>query len=162
MAQQDKLIDQIPQRQSKFSIRSIFERDYKHWDGVPKINIYLLRLMFILMIFFLGKDSWTHILTFKGSWNPTDAMAWCIWAAYSVLAILGIIHPLKMLPIVMLEILYKVLWLIIVYPLWKLNQVTGSTAEYMTNGFIWVPLPIIAMPWKYFLRKYVLISKKDK
>ena len=150
------------QKQSTFSFKNIFKPDFEHWDGVPKINIYILRLMFILMIVFLGKDSWTHILTFKGSWDPTDAMAWCIWASFSVLAILGIIHPLKMLPIVMLEIFYKVLWLIIVYPLWKSNQLPGSTVEYMTNGFLWVPLPIIAMPWKYFFRKYILISKGDK
>jgi hypothetical protein len=154
---------EILQKQSAFSIKNIFNPDYEHWDGVPKINIYILRLMFFLMIVFLGKASWTHILTFKGTWNPEDAMAWCIWGSYSVLAILGIIHPLKMLPIVMLEIFYKLLWLIIVaYPLWKSNQLTGSSAEGMTNAFLWVLLPIVAMPWKNFFRKYVLITKRDK
>ncbi len=149
------------QKKSTFSIKNIFKRDYEHWEGVPKINIYILRLMFFLMIVFLGKESWTHILTFKGSWNPEDAMAWCIWGSFSVLAILGIIHPLKMLPIVMLEIFYKVIWLIIVaFPLWKSNQLAGSPAEGMTNAFLWVLLPIIAMPWKYFFRKYVFITKR--
>jgi hypothetical protein len=154
---------EILHKQPAFSIKNIFKSDYEHWDGVPKINIYVLRLMFFLMIIFLGKASWTHIFTFKGNWIPESAMAWCIWASYSVLAILGIIHPLKMLPIVMLEIFYKLLWLIIVaYPLWKSNQLTGSSAEGMTNAFLWVLLPIIAMPWKYFFRKYVLITKRDK
>jgi hypothetical protein len=152
-----------PQKQSTSSIKNIFKPDYERWDGVPKINIYILRLMFVLMAVFLGKDSWTHILTFKGTWIPANAMSWCIWASYSVLAILGILHPVKMLPIVMLEIFYKVLWLIIVaYPLWKSNQLIGSPAEGMTNAFLWVLLPIIAMPWKYFFRKYVLISKKAR
>ena len=138
-----------------------FKRDYAKYEGVPRINIYILRLMFILMIVFLGKDSWTHILTFKGSWKPTDAMVWCIWASYSVFAILGIIHPLKMLPIVMLEIFYKVLWLIVVaYPLWASKQLIGSSAEGMTNAFLWVLLPIVAMPWKYFFRNYILLSKR--
>ncbi len=141
--------------------KNIFKPDNQHWDGVPKINIYLLRLMFILIIIFLGKDSWTYILTFKGAWNATDAMAWCIWASYSVLAILGILHPLKMLPIVMLEILYKIFWLVLVaLPLWKSNQLAGSPAEGMANAFLWVPLPIIAMPWRYFFKKYILPSKK--
>jgi len=149
------------QSQSKFKNLNIFKSDYEHWEGVPKINIYILRLMFILMVVFLGKDAWTHILTFKGTWNATDAMAWCIWASYSVLAILGILHPLKMLPIVMLEILYKVLWLgLVAYPLWKSNQLIGSQAEGMTNGFLWVLLPIVAMPWRYFFRKYISLAKK--
>jgi hypothetical protein len=139
-------------------LQKIFGRDYEHWEGVPKINIYLLRLLFILMFVFLGKDSWTHIFTNKGVWSPMDALAWCIWASYSVLSILGIIQPLKMLPIVMLEILYKMIWLILVaYPLWMSNQLAGSPAEGMTNVFLLVALPILAMPWRYFFRKYILI-----
>jgi hypothetical protein len=90
-------------------------------------------------------------------------MAWCVWASFSVLAILGILHPLKMLPIVMLEILYKVIWLIIVaYPLWKSNQLVGSPAEGMTSAFSWVLLPMIAMIWRYFFKEYILISRKNK
>jgi len=154
---------EILQKKSTFKLDAIFKPDDEHWDGVPKINIYMLRVMFFLMIVFLGKTSWTHLLTFKGSWNPEDAMAWCVWGSFSVLAILGIIHPLKMLPIVMLEIFYKVLWLIIVaFPLWKSGQLSGSSAEGMTNAFLWVLLPILAMPWRYFLRKYVLITKRGK
>jgi hypothetical protein len=144
-------------------LKKIFGRDYEHWEGVPKINIYLLRLLFILMLVFLGKDSWTHIFAHKGVWNPMDAMAWCIWASYSVLSILGIIQPLKMLPIVMLEILYKVIWLILVaYPLWTSNQLAGSPAEGMTNVFLLVVLPILAMPWRYFFRKYILIRVRGE
>src|SRR5580693_5890031 len=139
---------------------NIFKRDYNKYEGVPRINIYILRLMFILMIIFLGKDSWTYIFTFKGEWNPVNAMAWSIWASYSVLAIFGIIHPLKMLPIVMLEIFYKALWLIIVaYPLWKSNKLIGSPAEGMTDAFLWVLLPIVAMPWRYFCRNFILLPK---
>ncbi len=141
---------------------NVFKRGHDKYEGVPAINIYILRLMFILMIVFLGKDSWTHIVNFNGSWDPTNAMAWCIWASYSVLAILGVIRPLKMLPIVMLEIFYKVLWLVIVaYPLWKSNALTGSPAEGMTNAFLWVLLPIVAMPWRYFFRTYILPVKRS-
>jgi hypothetical protein len=141
--------------------RSIFGPDYEHYEGVYKINIYLLRLLYVLMLLFLGKDSWTHILTFKGSWSPEEAAAWCVWAAYSALSLLGILHPLKMLPLVLLEIVYKGLWLIVVaYPLWSTNQLIGSPAEEMTYAFLWVALPIIAMPWKYAFEHYILRPKK--
>jgi hypothetical protein len=63
----------------------------------------------------------------------------------------------------MLEILYKVIWLILVaYPLWSSNQLAGSPAEEMTYSFLYVILPIIAMPWRYFFKKYVLIVKREK
>jgi hypothetical protein len=112
------------------TIKNIFGPD-ERYEGVYKINIYLLRLLFILMFLFVGKSVWTHILTFKGSWSPDEAVAWCVWASYSVLSIIGIIRPLKMLPLVLLEILYKVLWLILVaYPLWSTNQLVGSPADH--------------------------------
>lgn len=45
-----------------FNPSVIFRRDDRY-EGVPRINIYLLRLVFVLMFFVLGKDTWTHILS---------------------------------------------------------------------------------------------------
>jgi hypothetical protein len=137
-----------------FSPMAIFQRDYQH-DGVRRVNIYLLRLVFILMFFVLGKDTWTHILTHRGAWNPSDAMAWCVWTAFATLAGVGIFRPLRMLPILLLEIFYKVLWLIIVaYPLWSAGTLVGSSAESTTSAFLWVILPIVAVPWVYVFQSY--------
>ena len=126
------------------------------YEGIRPLHIYLLRLVFILMFFVLGKTTWTHILTHRGSWEPDDAMAWCVWAAFATLACLGIFRPLKMLPILLLEIFYKVLWLTIVaYPLWINGKLAGSPAEDTTAAFLWVILPIIAVPWGYVFVTYV-------
>src|SRR5215212_419808 len=70
---------------------------------------------------------------------------------------IGIVLPLKMLPLVLLEIFYKVLWLIVVaYLWWSTNHLIGSFVEKMTYVFLWVALPIIAIPWKYAFRNYIL------
>jgi hypothetical protein len=143
-----------------FSPIAIFQRD-DQYEGVRRINIYLLRLVFILMFFVLGKDTWTQILTHQGAWEPTDAIAWCVWTAFATLAGLGIIRPLKMLPILLLEIFYKALWLIIVaYPLWSAGTLAGSSAEGTTSAFLWVVLPIVAVPWDYVFENYIYNSKK--
>ena len=142
------------------SIKNVLKSDYEPYEGVYKINIFLLRLLFILTFLLAGKDSWTHILAFKSSWNHIEAAAWCMWAVYSTLTVLGIIHPLKLLPLVLFEIFYKVLWLILVaYPLWSTNQLIGSPAEEMTYVFLWVVLPIIATPWKYVFENYIIKAK---
>ncbi len=82
--------------------------------AVPKYKIVLLRLLYALMAVFLGLDAWSHILTHQGTWDPTEAAAWSVWALYSVLALGGLLHPLRMLPIVLLEIAYKSIWLAVV------------------------------------------------
>lgn len=144
-----------------FRPMAIFLRDDRY-EGVRRINIYLLRLLYALMFFVLGKDVWTHIIAHKGSWEPNDAMVWSVWSAFATLAGLGIIRPLKMLPILLLEIFYKVQWLVLVaYPLWSTNKLEGSSADSMTSAFLWVLLPIFALPWGYLFESYIYKSKGE-
>jgi hypothetical protein len=143
-----------------FSPLAIFRRDDRY-EGVRPINICLLRLVYVLMFFVLGKDTWTHILTHRGAWEPADAVAWCVWTGFAMLAGLGILRPLKMLPILLLEIFYKLLWLMLVaYPLWSKGTLAGSSAEGITSGFLWVILPIVAVPWAYAFGTYVYRPKR--
>jgi hypothetical protein len=59
-------------------------------------------------------------------------------------------------------IFYKTLWLAVVaYPLWRAGALTGSPAEQMTYTFLMIPLPIIAVPWKYAFETYVYKSKRN-
>lgn len=142
---------------------NIFKPDYENYEGVRRINIYVMRLFFALMAIYIVPWSWGHIITHKGPWEPVNAVAWCTWAAYSTLAVLGIIHTLRMLPIMLFMLIYKGLWLIVVaYPLWSANQLKGSPAEELTNMFMWVILPVIFFPYKYAFKKYILIARDNK
>jgi hypothetical protein len=143
-----------------FNIKKIFIPDYEHYQGVRKINIYLLRVLYFLIALAVGKDSWTFLLTKVDSVSPMEAVTWSVWAGFSLVAILGLIHPLKMLPIIFLEIAYKIIWLAFVaYPLWSTDALTGSQAEGLTLVFLWVLLPIIAVPWGYAIKSFVLRPK---
>ena len=142
---------------------AMFKPDYERYEGVRPINVYLLRLLFLLVVVFVASDSWSAILKHQGQWDHVKAAAVCMWAAYSVLSIFGLINPLKWLPIVMFEIFYKIIWLVIVaYPLWSTNQLVGSPAEEMTHAFVWVILPIVAMPWAYAFRTFVWPVRKAR
>jgi hypothetical protein len=143
-----------------FNPKAIFQRD-ERYEGVRRINIYLLRLLYILMFFVLGKETWTHVLTHKGPWEPNNAVVWCVWTAFATLAGIGIFRPVKMIPMVLLEIFYKAMWLIIVaYPLWAKGALWGSPADGITSAFLWLPLPIVAVPWGYVFATYLYKAKK--
>jgi membrane protein YdbS with pleckstrin-like domain len=65
-----------------------------------------------------------------------------------------------MLPILLLEIFYKMLWLILVaYPLWSKGELKGSPAEGIFIVFAPVILVIFIIPWGYVFRTYVYQSK---
>ena len=138
----------------------LFTRDFTNHDGVRPVNVYLLRLVFTLTFLFVGTGAWTTIATYHDEWKPLNAVAWSVWCAYSALSVFGILRPLKMLPIVAFQIFYKVIWLTIVaYPLWTTGSLAGSAAENMTRDFLWVILPIVAMPWGYFFRVFFRKTK---
>lgn len=145
------------------SLAAVFRPDHDRYEGVRPINIYLLRALFLLMLVFVATDAWSSILAHDGEWDHVHAAAWCMWAAYSTLGVFALINPLRWLPIVLFEILYKLTWLAIVaYPLWSTNRLAGSPAEEMTQAFIWVLLPIFATPWGYAFRTYVLPARKKR
>lgn len=139
---------------------NIFKPDYRSFEGVRPINIYVLRLFFAMMCFMMGFTAWTHLITHKGEWEPMNAVTWCVWAAYSALSLFGIYNTLKMLPIILFMVLYKGLWLIVVaYPLWKTNTLRGSSEE-LASIFIWIVIPLIFIPWKYVFRNFILKLEK--
>jgi hypothetical protein len=120
-----------------------------------------MRLLYVLMFFVLGKDCWTQLLTHKGAWEPYEGIAWCVWTGFSVVAGLGIFHPVKMIPVLLLEVFYKVLWLgLVAYPLWSRGALWGTATGDIAGAILWVPLPIVAIPWGYVVRTYFLGVKK--
>jgi hypothetical protein len=144
-------------------IRRVFGPDYERYEGVYRINIYLLRLMFVLILIFVARDSWATLLTHQGPWDPLQAVAYSVWAAYSTLFFFALFQPLKWLPLVLFEIAYKAIWLAIVaYPLWSSHQLAGSPAEPLTDAFLWIPLPLLAVPWGYAFRTYFAFGGKRR
>lgn len=115
--------------------------------------------MFVMM----GRTAWTHILTHQGAWEPYEAVAWCAWAAYATLSLFGIYHTLRMLPIMLFMVFYKMLWLVVVaYPLWKTDTLKGSPAEELAGAFILVVVPLVFIPWKYVFLTYVMPGKRKE
>ena len=138
---------------------ALFQRSERH-EGVRRIHIYALRLVYGMMFFLLGQTTWTHILTHRGPWEPDNAMAWSVWAACATLAGVGILRPLKMVPILLLEVFYKGLWLLLVaYPLWAKGTLAGSPVEYQTWTFVGVVIVLAAIPWGYVVANYVYKPK---
>ena len=153
-------IKEIPQvhNRSKFSIVNIFKNDPA--IGVSKFRFRLLRFFYLLIALMLGIEVWSEIFTHTTLWQSLPAVAYSFWGAFTLLAILGLFHPLKMLPLLLIQFLYKLIWLIIVaYPLWASNQLIGSSAEDMTTLFFKsIIVDLLVIPWPYVFKNFILIS----
>ena len=134
----------------------LFQPDRLRYEGVRPIQVWGLRLFYGLMAALVAPQAWTTLATHQGPWDPTRAVAWCVWAAYPTLSLLGVFKPLKLLPVMVFMLFYKGLWLAFVaYPLWSTGQLAGSPAYEMAHVFMWVWIPALFVPWGYVARTYL-------
>ena len=138
-------------------LQSLLARDPARHDGVHPAHILALRLMYLLMCGMMARTAWSSILGHEGAWEPYRAMATCVWAAYGTLSILGLLQPLRMLPLVLFMIFYKTLWLgVVAYPLWRAGVTADAATGELTQIFLAAPVFALFLPWGYVLRRFVL------
>ena len=121
-------------------------------EETSTFRLYLMRLLYLLNLVLLGSSVWPAIFNHVGAWDPVKGVAFSFWAALSALSVLGLRYPLKMLPLLLLQMLYKSIWLIVVaLPMWSAVHST-ELAKAMIMG---IPVDLIAIPWPYVLANYV-------
>jgi hypothetical protein len=76
-------------------------------EETSMFRLYLMRLLYLLNVVLLGLGVWPGIINHVGAWDPLHGVAFSFWAALSALSGLGLRYPLKMLPLLLLQLLYK-------------------------------------------------------
>lgn len=136
-----------------------FRSDPSRYEGVRPFQIWGLRLFYLLMAIFVAPTAWQVLLAHKGEWAPLSAVTWSVWATYPALALFGLLHPLRWLPLMFFTIGYKTIWLAFVaLPLWQSGTLEGSTAQPIAESFLALPILALVVPWGYAWRTYVLGS----
>ena len=145
------------------ALSKLFRADPGSPGGVSRFRLHLLRLVFVGTFLFVGTNAWKAILTHTGPWDPLHGVAFSFWAAYSALMILGLRHPLKLVPLLLLQFFYKLVWLVAVaYPLWSSGRLRGSSAGGLATIFvIAMAVDLAVIPWPYALRSYLLKGAAD-
>ena len=134
-----------------------FRADPLRHEGVRPINIWGLRLFYLLMLVFVAPNAWRVLLSHEGAWQPLSAIAWSVWATYPALALLGVLHPLRWMPLLFFTLGYKLVWLgFVALPLWRAGTMEGSSAQPVAESFLAIPLLALVIPWGYAWRSYVL------
>ncbi len=137
-----------------------FTPDPMRHEGVRPVQIWGLRLFYLLMLVFVAPEAWGVLLRHEGPWDHVRAIAFCVWATYPALALFGLFRPLRWLPLMFFTIGYKTLWLCFVAaPLWQAGTLAGSSAEAMAYSFAALPLLIAVVPWGYAWRNYFSWSR---
>jgi hypothetical protein len=123
---------------------------------VSVLRLYALRAGYLLLVVGLGIVIWPGIIHHEKPWTLMQGVVHCMLAAMSALAILGLRYPLQMLPLLLFEVAWKLLWLIVVaLPLWSAHQMDADTLE-TANDCLLVVVFLIVIPWPYVFANYVM------
>jgi hypothetical protein len=121
---------------------------------VPLWRLYVLRAFFAVLA--VGEGSAQLPLFFHHApWSLNSGVAHSFLLALALFSIVGIRYPLQMLPLLIYEVLWKVIWLLgIALPLWLGNQFDADTRKSFSEiAPIVVIVPFI--PWRYVYANYV-------
>ena len=123
---------------------------------VSTFRLYLLRATYLLILVGLGLEVWPGLIHHETPWTLWHGVGASLLAAVTVLAALGIRYPLRMLPLLLFELIWKSIWLAaIALPLWSANRIDPDTMESIracAPGLVIFPL---AIPWPYVLARFV-------
>ena len=115
-----------------------------------------MRATYLLIVVGLGFMIWPGVIHHAKTVNLMDGVVSGLLAGVSVLAALGIRYPLRMLPLLLFELVWKSIWLIaFALPLWRAHQIDPETWETVENCLWGIVITPIAIPWPYVWANYV-------
>ena len=122
---------------------------------ISLLRLYVLRAMYAIVIVGLGAVVWPTYLSRAPELPLFNGVARTMLAAFSILCLLGLRYPLRMLPVLLWELLWKAMWLVMIaLPLWADGRLDERTAQTVVDCLVGVVLVPLAMPWGYVWRRY--------
>ena len=122
---------------------------------VSLVRLYAMRALYLLMAVGLALTIWPQLLNHPTPWPLWHGVGCSLLGTMAILAAVGLRYPLKMLPVLFLELIWKSIWLILVaIPLWLAHQIDAENLETIQNCLMGVIVPLV-IPWPYVFENYV-------
>ncbi len=126
---------------------------------VSRLQLRLLRAMYLLVVVGLGLTAWPDIIAPAERAADSHSVVLAFLGALSLLALLGLRYPLQLLPILLFEICWKSLWvLVFALPVWLESGLDEYAAGVLFACVLGILLTPFAVPWKYVFARYVMAA----
>ena len=117
-------------------------------------RLYLLRAGYLLIAVGMGMQIVPAFLH-HGPWTLSHGVMNAMLLALVLGSVLGLRYPLKMLPLLFWEIMWKATWLLAVaLPAWQSGKMDADTWD-TTFACLMAAMFLIVIPWDYVWRNFV-------
>jgi hypothetical protein len=126
--------------------------------NVPLWRLNLMRIGYAFMGVGLALVKWPIVIGYDQSTPLYEGVVAVLLTAMLLLAFLGLRYPVRMLPILLFESLWKVIWLsVVALPAALAGEVDQAMSEVIFNcSFDVVILAVV--PWRYVWQRYAVAT----
>ncbi|MCP8883666.1 hypothetical protein NIM87_09170 [Devosia sp. XJ19-1] len=116
------------------------------------IRLNLLRTCYALMFVGLGITVWPQVLVGAADQPLMTGAVNALLAGLGLTCGLGLMTPLRMLPLLIFEVVWKLIWSVsVALPLWQSGRFTPAAGDILFAVAFAVPFVLI-IPWGYAMR----------
>lgn len=116
---------------------------------LPVHRLHLMRVGYLVLGVGLAVVKWPLLVDHPDPWPVMDGVVTSLLTAMSLLALVGLRHPVRLLPLLVFESLWKVIWLgVVALPHLVAGDMDAATREVMSS-VLWVVVVLAVVPWRY-------------
>lgn len=120
------------------------------------VRLYALRALYLLIALGQGVQTWPAILHRAHPWDFWHGVGMSFLGALTALCLLGVRYPVRMMPLLIFELAWKLLWVLTIWvPLALTHRVDPDTADSLFPILLGVILVPLVLPWGYVWKNYV-------
>jgi len=131
--------------------------DVRDRGGLPLYRLYVLRGAYLLIGLLQGARTWSAILHHVRPWDFWQGVAESLLGALTLLCLLGVRYPVRMMPLLIFEFVWKAIWVLAAWlPPWlghTLDPDIGGSFVEIFPALVVVPL---VLPLGYVWKRFVL------
>lgn len=122
---------------------------------VSPIRLWAMRAMYLIMVVGIGLTIWPLIVNHGPGLPRMTGVALALLGTIGLLALLGLRYPLQMIPLLLVELTWKVVWLAaFALPRWRGGTIDEAMRTTVFETSLGAVL-IVVIPWRYVWANYV-------
>ena len=124
-------------------------------NEISVLRLNLLRAMYLFIAVGLGVVVWPSIVFPSSLQSGPDTVVRSLLGAMGLLSLLGLRYPVHMLPLLMFEFAWKVIWIVAVaVPMATRGGLDSYATETLFACGLGVALLLLVLPWGFIGRHY--------
>ena len=145
---------------SPYRLRVNTKNNARGYRSISHIRRNVLRGCHLLMAVGLGLTAWPSLLTAEPGRPVMEGVVDAVLCAMQLLAVAGVFAPVRLLPMLVFDVLWKVIWVgAVAIPLAQAGQISEPVAEILFACAWAIPFVFI-IPWRAIVGEFT--SEKEQ